>query len=65
MPKKINDVLKEIPSSEKIIMTFIGSDDKKLIVTQSKDGFCLYQNTSDGYKFMKSRSKDPCFPECY
>lgn len=65
MPKKINEVLKEIPKSEKVIMTFIGSSEQKLIVTRGKEGFYLYQNTDKEYKFLKSRSKDPCFPECY
>lgn len=65
MPKKINEVLKEIPKSEMVIMTFIGSSEQKLIVTRGKEGFYLYQNTDKGYKFLKSRSKDPCFSECY
>lgn len=65
MPKKINEVLKEIPKSEMVIMTFIGSSEQKLIVTRGKEGFYLYQNTDKGYRFLKSRSKDPCFPECY
>ncbi len=65
MPKKINEVLKEIPKSEKVIMTFVGSSGQKLTVAQGKEGFYLYQNTNKGYKFLKSRSKDPCFPECY
>lgn len=65
MPKKINEVLKEIPKSEMVIMTFIGSSEQKLIVTRGKEGFYLYQSTDTGYKFLKSRSKDPCFPECY
>lgn len=65
MPKKINEVLKEIPKSEKITMTFIGSEGQRYTVAQSKEGFYLYQNTEQGYTFLKSRSKDPCFPECY
>lgn len=65
MSKKINEVLKEIPKNEIIILTFIGSESQKLIVTQGKEGFYLYQSTDAGYKFLKSRSKDPCFPECY
>lgn len=65
MPKKINEVLKEIPKSEMVIMTFIGSSEQKLIVTRGIEGFYLYQNTDKGYRFLKSRSKDPCFPECY
>ena len=65
MPKKINDVLKEIPKSEKVIMTFIDEAGQRLTVTQGTEGFYLYQNTDKGYKLLKSRSKDPCFPECY
>ena len=65
MPKKINDVLKEIPKSEKVIMTCIDEAGQRLTVTQGTEGFYLYQNTDKGYKFLKSRSKDPCFPECY
>ena len=65
MPKKINDVLKEIPKSEKVIMTFIDEAGQRLTVTQGTEGFYLDQNTDKGYKFLKSRSKDPCFPECY
>lgn len=65
MPKKVNEVLKEIPKSEKITMTFIGESGQRLTVTQGKEGFCLYENTDAGYKFLKSRSKNPCFPECY
>ena len=65
MPKKINEVLQEIPKSEKVTMTFIGESGQRLTVTQGKEGFYLYQNTDKGYKFLKSRSKDPCFPECY
>lgn len=65
MPKKINEELKEIPKSEKVTMTFIGAEGQKYTVTQGKDGFFLYQNIKQGYRFLKSRSKDPCFPECY
>lgn len=65
MPKKINEVLKEISKSEMVIMTFIGESGQRLTVTQGKEGFYLYQSTDTGYKFLKSRSKDPCFPECY
>lgn len=65
MPKKINEVFKEIPKSEMVIMTFIGESGQRLTVTQGKEGFYLYQNTDKGYRFLKSRSKDPCFQECY
>lgn len=65
MPKKINEVFKEISKSEMVIMTFIGESGQRLTVTQGKEGFYLYQYTDKGYRFLKSRSKDPCFPECY
>ena len=65
MPKKINEVFKEIPKSEMVIMTFIGESGQRLTVTQGKEGFYLYQNIDKGYRFLKSRSKDPCFQECY
>jgi len=61
MPKKINEVLKEIPKSEKVTMTFIGESGQRLTVTQGKEGFYLYQNTDKGYKFLKSRAKTLVF----
>lgn len=66
MPKRINETFKNLPKSEIVNLTF--DDGKKIyIVTRDSDrtNYYLYEKISNGYKYLKSRKKDPCFPECY
>ncbi len=65
MAKTINQTLKEIPKKETTTLTFTNREGVIYIVTRGADAYYLYEKIDSGYKFLKSRSKDPCFPECY
>lgn len=65
MAKTINQILKKIPDKERTTLTFITREGKEYIVTRGKDAYYLYEHIGSGYKYLKSRAKDPCFPECY
>lgn len=65
MSKKINEIIKNFPKSETVCLTFIKGT-KKYKVTRDRDKtYYLYEETENGYIFLKSRKRDPCFPECY
>lgn len=66
MPKKVNEKIKKLPKSEIVNLTF-NNGSKVYIVTRDNDrtNYYLYEKVDSGYKYLKSRKKDPCFPECY
>lgn len=65
MAKKINSIVKKIPSGEIVSLTFKKSKDEIYIVTKTRDnsGYYLYEKVAGGYKYLKSRKKDPLFQE--
>lgn len=66
MAKRINELLKFIPKNETVCLTFDNSNIVYIVVRANSDGcYYLYEKVPSGYKYMKSRKDDPCFPECY
>lgn len=65
MAKTVNQLFKKIPVKEIIMLTFDNLKGQTYIITKGKDAFYLYGKTETGYKYLKSRKKDPCFYECY
>lgn len=65
MIKKVNNVLANIPKSEKICMKY-STPSKIYVITKGlTDGtYYLYIKSDKGYIFKKSRKSDPCFPKC-
>lgn len=59
---KIGDVVKKLPSKDKIILTY----EHKFIITYSlsADIYSLYEIVDDGYRFLKTRKNNPLFSEC-
>ncbi len=63
---KVNDIVKEIPTTEEQCMTYCEEGGKpKYKVTRiiSNGTFKLYKCVAAGYKFLKSRANDPFFKE--
>lgn len=65
MAKK-DSVIKKIPKGETVRLTYINDKGKTYIVTVDRDRkYYLYEKLDKEYKYLKSRSNDPLFKECY
>lgn len=62
---KKNELINKIPNSEIVILTYIKDTNITYIVTQKDKKYFLYIVDGDNYKFLKSRSGNPLFMECY
>lgn len=62
---KKNELINKIPNNEIVILTYIKDTNITYIVTQKDKKYFLYIVDSDNYKFLKSRSGNPLFMECY
>lgn len=65
MAKTVGQILKKISDKERITLTYTNRKGVIYIVAKGKDAYYLYQKIDNTYKYLKSRAKDPCFPECY
>lgn len=66
MPKKINEILKCLPKTETVCLHFNNGNKKYKVTRDNRDNtYYLYEESDNGFMFMKSRKRDPCFPECY
>ena len=65
MLKKVS-VIKKLPKGEAVKLTYINDKGKTYIVTADRDKkYYLYEKLDKEYKYLKSRSNDPLFKECY
>ena len=65
MAKK-DSIIKKIPKGETARLTYINDKGKTYIVTVDRDRkYYLYEKLDKEYKYLKSRSNDPLFRECY
>ena len=61
-----NSVIKKLPKGETAILTYINGKGKTFITTIDRDRkYYLYEKLDKEYKYLKSRSNDPLFKECY
>lgn len=65
MAKTVNQVLKKIPDKGTTTLTFTNREGVIYIVTRGANAYYLYEKIDSGYKYLKSRAKGPCFPECF
>lgn len=61
-----NSIIKKLPKGETVILTYVNSKGKTFITTIDRDRkYYLYEKLDKEYKYLKSRSNDPLFKECY
>lgn len=61
-----NSVIKKLPKGETAILTYVNGKRKTFITTIDRDRkYYLYEKLDKEYKYLKSRSNDPLFKECY
>ncbi len=61
-----NSIIKNLPKGETVILTYVNSKRKTFITTIDRDRkYYLYEKLDKEYKYLKSRSNDPLFKECY
>lgn len=62
----VNEIVKKLPKAEEICVQYFlpGQIPKYIITKNTKNGsYKLYGVEPDGYRFLKSRAKDPLFKE--
>ena len=65
--KKVGSIIKRLPSTEKIILTYIDTDKKTYVISHNQDRskYFLYLKEKNGLKLLETRKDDPFFKVAY